>query len=117
MIKNSKPEMASAVNDLDWAGAADAEEKLVSRVRELNVTPRAEIIARGGEEEKPMTVAERSLLDKVLRRGLVDNKHDLEIERRNPNSPLFSVKSFEALNLKPELLKVSTCSYADVLRV
>ena len=52
-----------------------------------------------------MTVAERSLLDKVLRRGLVDNKHDLEIERRNPNSPLFSVKSFEALNLKPELLK------------
>ena len=109
--------MASAVNDLDWAGAADAQEKLVSRVRELNVTKRAEIIARGGEEEKPMTVAERSLLDKVLRRGLVDNKHDLEIERRNPNSPLFSVKSFEALNLKPELLKVSTCSCADVLRV
>ena len=117
LIKNSKPEMASAVNDLDWAGAADAQEKLVSRVRELNVTKRAEIIARGGEEEKPMTVAERSLLDKVLRRGLVDNKHDLEIERRNPNSPLFSVKSFEALNLKPELLKVSTCSCADVLRV
>ena len=33
--------MASAVNDLDWAGAADAQEKLVSRVRELNVTKRA----------------------------------------------------------------------------
>ena len=54
-----------------------------------------------------MTVADKSLLQKVLHRGLVENKHDLEIERRNPKSPLYSVKSFEALNLKPELLKVS----------
>ena len=35
----------------------------------------------------------------------MDNKHDIEIERRNPKSPLYSVKSFEALNLKPQLLK------------
>jgi ATP-dependent RNA helicase DDX19/DBP5 len=41
-----------------------------------------------------------------LHKGLVENKYDIEIERRNPKSPLFSVKSFEALNLKPELLKV-----------
>jgi ATP-dependent RNA helicase DDX19/DBP5 len=46
------------------------------------------------------------LLQKVLHKGLVENKYDIEIERRNPKSPLFSVKSFEALNLKPELLKV-----------
>jgi ATP-dependent RNA helicase DDX19/DBP5 len=51
-------------------------------------------------------VAEKSLLLKVLHKGLVDNKHDIEIERRNPKSPLYSVKSFEALNLKPQLLKV-----------
>jgi ATP-dependent RNA helicase DDX19/DBP5 len=48
------------------------------------------------------------LLQKVLHKGLVENKYDIEIERRNPKSPLFSVKSFEALNLKPELLKVWT---------
>jgi len=60
------------------------------------------------DEEKPLTVAERSLLQKVLHRGLVENKYDIEIERRNPKSPLYSVKSFEALNLKPELLKVGS---------
>jgi ATP-dependent RNA helicase DDX19/DBP5 len=40
-----------------------------------------------------------------LRKGLIENKNDVEIQRRDPNSPLFSVKSFEALNLKPNLLK------------
>merc|ERR1739844_673906 len=33
------------------------------------------------------------------------NKNDLEIQRKDPNSPLYSVKSFEALNLSPSLLK------------
>ena len=51
------------------------------------------------EETEKMTVAEKSLLQKVLRNGLVANKHDLEIQRKDPNSPLYSVKSFEALNL------------------
>ena len=50
-------------------------------------------------------VAERSLLQKVIRRGLVENKNDLEIQRKDPKSPLYSVKSFEALNLKTQLLK------------
>ena len=30
----------------------------------------------------------------------------VEIERGNPNSPLYSVKSFEELNIQPQLLKV-----------
>ena len=29
----------------------------------------------------------------------------MEIQRKDPKSPLYSVKSFEALNLKPQLLK------------
>ena len=64
-----------------------------------------------------MTVADKSLLQKVLHRGLVENKHDLEIERRNPKSPLYSVKSFEALNLKPELLKVSLLMLAATIQM
>ena len=94
----------AANGDVDWAGAADTQEKsLVNKVGELNVRNAGD----GGEEdEKPMSVAEKSLLLKVLHKGLVDNKHDIEIERRNPKSPLYSVKSFEALNLKPQLLKV-----------
>ncbi|KAL3283618.1 hypothetical protein HHI36_006757 [Cryptolaemus montrouzieri] len=49
--------------------------------------------------------AEVSLLTKIIRKGLVSNKNDLEIQRQNPNSPLHSVKTFEALNLNPNLLK------------
>lgn len=35
----------------------------------------------------------------------MDNKNDIEVQRQDPKSPLYSVKSFEALNLKPNLLK------------
>ncbi len=59
----------------------------------------------GAAGEAVPSVAERSLLQKVIRKGLIENKNDLEIQRKDPNSPLYSVKSFEALNLKPALLK------------
>ena len=41
----------------------------------------------------------------MIRKSLVENKNDLEIQRRDPNCPLHSVKSFEELNLQPNLLK------------
>merc|ERR1712038_942864 len=60
----------------------------------------------GQAEEDPLiTAAERSLLQKVIRKSLVENKNDLEIQRKDPNCPLYSVKSFEELNLQPNLLK------------
>lgn len=49
--------------------------------------------------------AEASLLLKIIRQGLVESKQDIEVQRKNPNSPLYSVKTFEALHLKPNLLK------------
>lgn len=42
---------------------------------------------------------------KIIRKGLIESKQDLDVLRNDPNSPLFSVKTFEALHLKPELLK------------
>ncbi len=51
------------------------------------------------EESEKISAAEKSLLQKVIRKGLVENHHDLEIQRKDPNSPLYSVKTFEALNL------------------
>lgn len=51
------------------------------------------------EETEKITAAERSLLQKVIRKGLVENRHDLEVQRKDPNSPLYSIKSFDALNL------------------
>lgn len=59
----------------------------------------------GQPEEKESSKAEISVLQKLLRSGLVKNKADLEVLRKDPTSPLHSVKSFEALHLKPMLLK------------
>jgi ATP-dependent RNA helicase DDX19/DBP5 len=51
------------------------------------------------EESEKISAAEKSLLQKVIRKGLVDSHHDLEVQRKDPTSPLYSVKSFAALNL------------------
>ena len=43
--------------------------------------------------------AAQSLLNKLIRSNLVDNTNQVEVLQRDPNSPLFSVKSFEELRL------------------
>lgn len=45
------------------------------------------------------SAAETSLLQKIIRKGLVEAKSDIEVQRSDPTSPLFSVKTFEALRL------------------
>ncbi|NXW59987.1 DDX25 helicase, partial [Eurystomus gularis] len=50
-------------------------------------------------------LAETSLLNKLIRTSLVESSHHVEILQRDPRSPLFSVKTFEELPLKKELLK------------
>ncbi|XP_041378191.1 ATP-dependent RNA helicase DDX19A-like isoform X2 [Gigantopelta aegis] len=74
---------------------------------EQNTSAAAAANAASGdaEEEKETTAEENSLLRKLLRSKLVTGTTDIEILRRDPNSPLHSVKSFEALNLHPDLLK------------
>lgn len=47
----------------------------------------------------PFSPAETSLLLKIIRKGLVESKLDLEIQRQDPTSPLYSVKTFEKLHL------------------
>jgi ATP-dependent RNA helicase DDX19/DBP5 len=90
------------------------EANLTEQVKELSVANPGEATAvesttatttTTSEGDPVPSVAERSLLQKVIRKGLVENKNDLEIQRKDPKSPLYSVKSFEALNLKPQLLK------------
>ncbi|CAG03813.1 unnamed protein product, partial [Tetraodon nigroviridis] len=50
-------------------------------------------------------MAEQSLLNKLIRHSLVHSSNQVEVLQRDPSSPLYSVKSFEELRLKPELLK------------
>ena len=42
---------------------------------------------------------EESLLRKLLHSKLVSTKADLEVLQKDPNSPLFSIKSFEGMQL------------------
>lgn len=50
-------------------------------------------------EEKPLSKEETSLLTKVLRAKLVASTKEVEVQRKDPSSPLYSVKSFEELPL------------------
>lgn len=55
--------------------------------------------------EKEASKADLSLMKKFLRSQLVESKSNVEIIRKDPNSPLYSVKTFEELRLPEELLK------------
>lgn len=59
--------------------------------------------ANGDEPE--VSPAEASLMQKILRSRLVHSTHDVEVQRKDPKSPLYSIKTFEELKLRPELLK------------
>ena len=43
--------------------------------------------------------AESSLFTKVLRTQLVESTKEIEVQQKDPNSPLYSVKTFEELNM------------------
>lgn len=102
----------------DWGLHAELQEKcLVNETSKLNsdsdpipppVPPNSssetELRTTEKDEEPELNVAEISLLNKLVRTHLVEVKHDVDIQK-NPNSPLYSVKTFEELNLRPELLK------------
>lgn len=97
-----------ASEKVDWAAVAEEQEKLASTVEglsiEQNSSPKIDPPPEEEEERVP-SAAEQSLLKKILRKGLIESTKDLKIQRKDPNSPLYSVKTFEALNLKPDLLK------------
>ncbi|XP_045149861.1 ATP-dependent RNA helicase DDX19B-like [Echinops telfairi] len=57
------------------------------------------------DEEEKEDRAAQSLLNKLIRSNLVDNTNQVEVLQRDPNSPLYSVRSFEELRLKPQLLQ------------
>jgi ATP-dependent RNA helicase DDX19/DBP5 len=97
------PEMSQKI---DWAKFADEQEKVLrQKISQINIQSNE---ANGKDfEDAPeqFSVAEATLLRKVLRKGLMDSKNDIKVQRENPNSPLYPVKTFEALNLNPNLLK------------
>lgn len=98
----------------DWVKKAEDQEisKLVDKLdlkkKEDEPAPANEVKPTDPSTEDQgdaVSPAETSLLLKIIRKGLVESKLDLEVQRKDPTSPLHSVKTFEALHLKPELLK------------
>uniref|UniRef100_G1LE09 RNA helicase n=1 Tax=Ailuropoda melanoleuca TaxID=9646 RepID=G1LE09_AILME len=92
-----------------WALAVDEQEAAVKSMSNLQI--KEEKVKPDTNGEQPTGIfptedrAAQSLLNKLIRSNLVDNTNQVEVLQRDPNSPLYSVKSFEELRLKPQLLQ------------
>ncbi|KAI7794447.1 ATP-dependent RNA helicase DDX19A isoform X1 [Triplophysa rosa] len=109
--------MTAAMATDSWALAVDEQEASKSigkfRLMEAGDAPKSRF--NGGpkrsddcdksDEEEKEDKAVQSLLNKLIRSNLVNNTNQVEVLQRDPNSPLYSVKTFEELRLKPQLLK------------
>ncbi|CAH1239426.1 DDX19A [Branchiostoma lanceolatum] len=86
------------------AGAGDGDDKTAASSGSAASSAEANGEKPADGDEKAPSPEEVSFLRKVLRERLVQNKNEVEIMQKDPNSPLYSVKSFEELNLPPDLL-------------
>ena len=50
-------------------------------------------------DDRAPDAGDASFMTKVLRENLISVKADVEVQQKDPNSPLYSVKTFEELNL------------------
>ncbi|XP_035204803.1 LOW QUALITY PROTEIN: DEAD-box helicase Dbp80-like [Stegodyphus dumicola] len=67
--------------------------------------PEAPEYAEKEEDEVELSEAEKSLMRKILRTKLCESSQEVEVLRKDKKSPLYSVKSFEQLQIPNELLK------------
>lgn len=92
-----------------WALAVDEQESTTKSVGNLRImeAENASLHQNNGDddEDEKEDKATQSLLNKLIRSNLVNNTNQVEVLQRDPNSPLYSVKTFEELRLKPQLLK------------
>ncbi|EHA98303.1 ATP-dependent RNA helicase DDX19B [Heterocephalus glaber] len=99
-----------------WALAVDKQEAAAEslsnfHLKEEKIKPDANdaVVKTNANEEKTDEEKEdraaQSLLHKVIRSNLVHNTNQVEVLQWDPSSSLYSVKSFEELHLKPQLLQ------------
>ncbi|KAG7999585.1 ATP-dependent RNA helicase DDX19B [Nibea albiflora] len=90
-IKEKREENGTTSNATDSSSAAAKSE--------------AEGDNKTADDDDKEDKAAQSLLNKLIRNNLVNNTNQVEVLQKDPNSPLYSVKSFEELRLKPQLLQ------------
>lgn len=112
--------MSTANWDAEFEQQED-KKKLTDQMRNVSIKPAPAPSSTGGRGDAPkveddkidpaQAIAEASMINKALHSRLVQLKEtsQLEVQQNDPNSPLFSVKSFEELRLAPELLKGVYC--------
>ncbi len=85
--------------ELNWAEEVENQISGVSGgVNQLKVSDGPPgVVDENGDSET--SKAEASLLTKILRTKLIENTNDVLVQQNDPNSPLYSVKSFEELRL------------------
>ncbi|XP_071380499.1 ATP-dependent RNA helicase DDX19A isoform X2 [Centroberyx affinis] len=91
-----------------WAQAVDVQESTTVPVKvslKGNIVSKKSDHAGGRDVGDQVDPAEQSLLNKLIRHTLVKNRNQVEVLQRDPTSPLYSVKTFEELRLKPQLLQ------------
>uniref|UniRef100_A0A8C2IWK0 RNA helicase n=1 Tax=Cyprinus carpio TaxID=7962 RepID=A0A8C2IWK0_CYPCA len=100
-----------------WAQAVDEQEAAAESIGSLQINEKDDKMkaaANGAktegdgekkEDEDKEDKAAQSLLNKLIRSNLVNTTNQVEVLQRDPSSPLYSVKSFEELRLKPQLLQ------------
>uniref|UniRef100_A0A3B3S4B3 RNA helicase n=1 Tax=Paramormyrops kingsleyae TaxID=1676925 RepID=A0A3B3S4B3_9TELE len=101
-----------------WALAVDEQEAAAESLSSLQIREnedRSRAEANGTtktdddgdkpDEDDKEDRAAQSLLNKLIRSNLVNTTNQVEVLQRDPNSPLYSVKSFEELRLKSQLLQ------------
>lgn len=96
-----------ATDPSGW-GTLSQEREISNLVSKLDIEKESTANGNGKtDEEQPDTpsLADSSLLSKIFRKQLNTTSSDLEVQRKDPNNPLFSVKTFEALKLHPDLLR------------
>uniref|UniRef100_A0A8C4M190 RNA helicase n=1 Tax=Equus asinus TaxID=9793 RepID=A0A8C4M190_EQUAS len=101
-----------------WALAVDEQEAAVKSMGNLQIKEekvkadtngviKTSATAEKTDDEEKEDRAAQSLLNKLIRSNLVDNTNQVEVLQRDPNSPLYSVKSFEELRLPQNLIAQS----------
>ncbi|KAG5876981.1 hypothetical protein JTB14_008126 [Gonioctena quinquepunctata] len=90
----------------DWAKhVMEIEKKFSSQIEIVEKSSTDESKNNDDEAPEQFNPAEVRLLTKIIRKGLVENKNNIEVLRKDPKSPFYSVKSFQDFNLNPNLLK------------
>lgn len=94
-----------SVENKENSKAVEEISKDLEKTKVVDGAPPAVADQDDDEPNKETAAADASLLKKLLRSRLLENDASVEVERQNPESPLYSVKRFEDLNLKKELLQ------------